>query len=154
MQGYVYGNLRAILFNCWFNMSPQQFLQLGPLRLEYRQIPAPDPSRPTLVLLHEGLGSAEQWKDFPLRLAQVSGCGVVTYSRQGYGQSSPVTLPRPLDYLSTDGTKPILPGTRIGDGAVIDHQFNTTDVCIVVKTDLVTEKYVRHYERTAKEAGP
>ncbi|MGG5886937.1 GNAT family N-acetyltransferase [Falsiroseomonas sp. HC035] len=40
-------------------------------------------------------------------------------------------------------------GGFVGDGAVIDRQFNTTDVCIVVKTDLVTEKYFRHYERTA-----
>ncbi|MCQ4162413.1 GNAT family N-acetyltransferase [Roseomonas sp. GC11] len=38
-------------------------------------------------------------------------------------------------------------GGFVGDGAVIDTQFNTTDVCIVVKTDLVTEKYSRHYER-------
>jgi putative hemolysin len=34
---------------------------------------------------------------------------------------------------------------------VIDEQFNTTDVCIVVKTDLVTDKYYRHYERQARE---
>ncbi len=40
-------------------------------------------------------------------------------------------------------------GGFVGDGAVIDHQFNTTDVCILVKTDLVTDKYYRHYERTA-----
>ncbi len=40
-------------------------------------------------------------------------------------------------------------GGFVGDGAVIDQQFNTTDVCIVVKTALVTEKYYRHYERTA-----
>lgn len=38
-------------------------------------------------------------------------------------------------------------GGFVGDGAVIDRQFNTTDVCVVVKTDLVTEKYSRHYER-------
>jgi L-ornithine Nalpha-acyltransferase len=43
-------------------------------------------------------------------------------------------------------------GGFVGDGAVIDHQFNTTDVCIVVKTDLITEKYSRHYERQAREA--
>ena len=43
-------------------------------------------------------------------------------------------------------------GGFVGDGAVIDEQFNTTDVCIVVKTDLVTEKYYRHYERRAKDA--
>jgi len=43
-------------------------------------------------------------------------------------------------------------GGFIGDGAVIDDQFNTTDVAVVVKTDLVTEKYYRHYERQAREA--
>jgi L-ornithine Nalpha-acyltransferase len=42
-------------------------------------------------------------------------------------------------------------GGFVGDGAVIDEQFNTTDVSIVVKTDLVTEKYVRHYERASRE---
>jgi len=43
-------------------------------------------------------------------------------------------------------------GAFVGDGAVIDEQFNTTDVCIVVKTELVTEKYLRHYERKSKDA--
>jgi putative hemolysin len=43
-------------------------------------------------------------------------------------------------------------GGFVGDGAVIDDQFNTTDVAVVVKTDLVTEKYYRHYERQAREA--
>jgi putative hemolysin len=44
-------------------------------------------------------------------------------------------------------------GGFVGDGAVIDHQFNTTDVCILVKTDLVTEKYYRHYERQTRESA-
>ncbi len=43
-------------------------------------------------------------------------------------------------------------GGMVGDGAVVDNQFNTTDVCVVVKTDLVSEKYYRHYERSAREA--
>lgn len=38
-------------------------------------------------------------------------------------------------------------GGFVGEGAVLDPQFNTTDVCVVVKTDLVTDKYYRHYER-------
>jgi len=42
-------------------------------------------------------------------------------------------------------------GGFVGDGAVIDRQFNTTDVCVLVKTELVTEKYYRHYERQARE---
>lgn len=43
-------------------------------------------------------------------------------------------------------------GGFIGDGAVIDHQFNTTDVSIVVKTDLITDKYSKHYERRSRDA--
>lgn len=42
-------------------------------------------------------------------------------------------------------------GGFVGDGAVIDHQFNTTDVFIIVKTDLITSRYLRHYERSTKK---
>ena len=42
-------------------------------------------------------------------------------------------------------------GGFVGDGAVIDYPFNTTDVSIIVKTDLVTDRYYRHYERRARE---
>lgn len=45
-------------------------------------------------------------------------------------------------------------GGFVGDGAVLDTQFNTTDVCVVVKTDLVTDKYYRHYERKLGGPGP
>jgi putative hemolysin len=38
-------------------------------------------------------------------------------------------------------------GGFVGDGAVIDPQFNTTDVCVVVMTERVTDKYFRHFER-------
>lgn len=38
-------------------------------------------------------------------------------------------------------------GATIGDGAVIDEQFNTTDVCIIVQTHMVTDRYKKHYER-------
>jgi putative hemolysin len=41
-------------------------------------------------------------------------------------------------------------GGWVGDGAVVDHQFNTTDVCVLVKTDQVSEKYYKHYDRTAR----
>ena len=42
-------------------------------------------------------------------------------------------------------------GGFVGDGAVIDSQFNTVDVAIVVKTDLVTERYSKHYERRSQD---
>ncbi len=38
-------------------------------------------------------------------------------------------------------------GGFVGDGAVVDAQFHTTDVCVVVKTDWVTARYVRRYTR-------
>jgi len=44
-------------------------------------------------------------------------------------------------------------GGFVGDGAVLDPQFNTTDVCVVVKTELVTDKYARHYERRTGDRG-
>jgi putative hemolysin len=42
-------------------------------------------------------------------------------------------------------------GGFVGDGAVIDHQFNTTDICVMVKTDLITAKYRAHYDRTVRD---
>ena len=42
-------------------------------------------------------------------------------------------------------------GGAVGEGAVIDEDFNTVDVCIVVRTDHVTSRYVRRYSR---DRGP
>jgi len=44
-------------------------------------------------------------------------------------------------------------GGFVGDGAVVDPQFGTTDVSIVVKTDLVTSKYYRHFARDEAAKG-
>lgn len=43
-------------------------------------------------------------------------------------------------------------GGYVGDGAVVDHQFNTTDVAILVKSELLADKYYRHYERRLRDA--
>lgn len=43
-------------------------------------------------------------------------------------------------------------GGFVGDGAVVDTQFNTTDIAVVVKTELVTNKYLRHFERDQRDA--
>ncbi len=68
-------------------------------RLEYAWFgPGPELA-PTLVLLHEGLGCVELWRDFPRRLADRTGLGVMAYSRFGYGGSDPVDVPRPLSYM-------------------------------------------------------
>jgi len=60
--------------------------------------PGPDEA-PTIVMLHEGLGCVALWRDVPAKLAEMTGCGVLAYSRFGYGASAPVSLPRPLSYM-------------------------------------------------------
>jgi putative hemolysin len=45
-------------------------------------------------------------------------------------------------------------GSTIGDGAVIDHQFNTTDVCIVMQLDKMTDRYRKHYSRKLNRPFP
>ncbi|MGA7072255.1 alpha/beta fold hydrolase [Bradyrhizobium sp.] len=83
-------------------LSAQSHLRINDSDLEYRMI-GPQPSdAPTIVMLHEGLGSAGLWGDFPDRLQAATGMGVFVYSRAGYGASSPVALPRPLDYMSRE----------------------------------------------------
>jgi pimeloyl-ACP methyl ester carboxylesterase len=83
-------------------LPPSGFLRIGAHDLECRMIgPAPSDA-PTIVMLHEGLGSAALWGDFPQALQAATGMGVFVYSRAGYGASSPVTLPRPLDYMSRE----------------------------------------------------
>src|SRR5260221_5059982 len=80
-------------------LASSGFLRIGASDLEYRMIgPAPDDA-PTIVMLHEGLGCAGLWGDFPDRLAAATGAGVLVYSRAGYGASTTVALPRPLDYM-------------------------------------------------------
>ena len=79
--------------------QPQQsFVEAGGHRLEVERF-AGDPSRPTLVFLHEGLGSVSLWKDFPASVAAATGCPVVVYSRYGYGQSDLLEAPFAVDYM-------------------------------------------------------
>jgi pimeloyl-ACP methyl ester carboxylesterase len=75
------------------------FLDLPPMRLEYRMIgPRPD-AAPTIVMLHEGLGSVALWGAFPEQVASATGAGVFVYSRAGYGRSSPGPLPRSVSFM-------------------------------------------------------
>ncbi len=100
------------------------FLDIGTQRLEYRFVGPQPEAAPTLVLLHEGLGSAGLWGDFPEKLSAATGAGVFVYSRAGYGKSSPIALPRPLTYMHEEAreTLPRLLGT-IGfrRGVLIGH---------------------------------
>jgi pimeloyl-ACP methyl ester carboxylesterase len=75
------------------------FLRIDGRRLECRWIGPGPVEAPTLVFLHEGLGSVSTWRDFPDALAKETGCGALVYSRAGYGRSDPVDLPRPVRFM-------------------------------------------------------
>lgn len=86
--------------------------------------PEPD-AAPTLVFLHEGLGSAAMWRDFPRRLADATGCGALVYSRAGHGGSSAVPpVGRAVDYLQTEAARTVpalLDGLAVRRTILVGH---------------------------------
>ena len=75
-------------------------------------------------MLHEGLGCVALWRDFPRRLAAATGFGVFAYSRAGYGQSDPVPLPRPLDYMTREARETLpelLDAIGLRRGVLLGH---------------------------------
>jgi pimeloyl-ACP methyl ester carboxylesterase len=105
-------------------LSDQGFLEIGAARLEYRMVgPRPD-TAPTLVLLHQGLGSAAMWGDFPEKLSIATGLGVFAYSRVGYGHSSPAKLPRALDFMHVEARETLprlLDAIGFRQGLLVGH---------------------------------
>lgn len=89
--------------------------------IESRRIHGSNPT--TLVFLHEGLGSAAQWRDFPDKLAQSTGYGAFIYSRYGYGGSDPVPLPRPISYMHDEAEilADLLEKEHITDAILVGH---------------------------------
>jgi len=69
---------------------------------------SPAANAPTIVMLHEGLGSIAMWKDFPEQLAQATGFGVLVYSRYGHGKSERLAEKRSVDFMHHEA-KVVLP---------------------------------------------
>ncbi len=102
-------------------MTDSGFVDIDEGRIETRRISGPGPQ---LVMLHEGLGSVAMWRDFPDRLADATGRGVLVYSRFGYGSSDPVPLPRPLTYMHHEGLTvlpKLLDVCDVGDCILVGH---------------------------------
>ncbi len=114
-------------------LPPTGFLHIGGSDLEYRMIgPAPSDA-PTIVMLHEGLGSAALWGDFPQSLQAATGMGVFVYSRAGYGASTSVTLSRPLYYMSRealDVLPALLDAIGFQRGVLLGHSDGTSIAAI------------------------
>ena len=102
-------------------------------RLEYACCgPAPSVA-PTIVMLHEGLGCLALWRDFPEKVAEVTGFGVFAYSRAGYGGSDLAELPRPLDYMTREAVEvlpEVLDGFGFKRGILLGHSDGATIAAI------------------------
>ena len=70
-----------------------QFVTIDGCRLEYQWLGPRPGTTPTIVFLHEGLGSISRWRDFPAALSARMGWGALVYNRQGYGASDPLAGP-------------------------------------------------------------
>ena len=89
--------------------APQRFKfpTVNGKRLETLLYP-PAGANTTIVMLHEGLGSVAMWKDFPERVAEATGCGVLAYSRYGHGKSDRLAEKRGADFMHHEA-KVVLP---------------------------------------------
>lgn len=118
-------------------LAEEGFLDLGDMRLEYRMIGPQPEAAPTLVLLHEGLGSAAAWGGFADELAASTGAGVFTYSRAGYGRSSPSKLPRPVSFMhdeATDALPRVLAAINFRRGILVGHSDGASIAAIYAGT--------------------
>lgn len=99
------------------------FVTATGLHLETRWVGPPPEDAPTLVFLHEGLGSVSMWRDFPDRLALETGCGALIYSRAGYGKSDPAPLPRPVRFMHDEAEilREVLARTKISQPILVGH---------------------------------
>lgn len=153
LRGAELANAGSIVEN-FFSRTSADFVNLGPpdirdvvvaaarqlsfvaagRRLRGHWLAATRPERPPLVLLHDALGCARLWRDFPERLAAATGSSVLVFDRWGSGDSEPLELPHSRQYLlaealdalpevlrTTGARRPILVGHS--DGAAIALTF-------------------------------
>ena len=100
------------------------FVEAGGARLEFLEYAPVRTDAPSLVLLHEGLGSVALWKEFPAELARATGARVIAYSRQGYGRSTPIDGDRAVDYMHREGREVlpvVLDGLGVRDPILVGH---------------------------------
>jgi pimeloyl-ACP methyl ester carboxylesterase len=99
-------------------------IDIDGMALEYQWFgPAPAHS-PTIVMLHEGLGSIKTWGEFPRRICERTGAGVFVYSRAGYGASLPSGHDLPIDYIkrhALDVLPKILETIALRRGILLGH---------------------------------
>jgi pimeloyl-ACP methyl ester carboxylesterase len=116
------------------------FVAAAGRRLEYLWAAPRVAGRPVLVFLHEGLGAAKLWRDFPARLGAATGCGALAWSRYGHGASDVLAEKRDVGYMHDEATaalpallaalgieRPILVGHSDGASIALIHAGTRRD---------------------------
>ncbi len=136
---------RAAMQLLWRGIAAYVFLHRIDVMFGCASLPGTDPERleaELTYLYHNHLAPpALRLRAIPSRYVEMRRLDPASFDHRRTQQTLPPLI---KGYLRLGGF--------IGDGAVVDQQFNTTDVAVVVKTDLITDKYYRHYERQLREA--
>ncbi|MDR4951325.1 alpha/beta hydrolase [Chryseobacterium sp. ES2] len=106
--------------------------------------------RPTIVFLHDSLGSVQLWRDFPAKLSEATHCNTLAYDRLGYGKSYPMsTHIRPVNYmeLEADLLNDVLTEINIDKVILFGHSDGGTIALITAA------KYPERVEAVICEAG-
>jgi pimeloyl-ACP methyl ester carboxylesterase len=106
--------------------------------LERKWMGPPRDGGPELVLLHEGLGSVAQWRDVPDKLGRPA----LVYSRQGYGQSPPVGVPRPLTYMHDEAARlpALLELEHVREPILVGHSDGASIAIIAAGSHVVSPR--------------
>lgn len=107
-------------------------------------------NKPTIVFLHDSLGSTQLWRDFPEKLAEATQCNVLVYDRLGYGKSFPMTThERENNYmeLEADVLNDLLSELNINDAILFGHSDGGTIALIAAS------KYPEKVKAVICEAG-
>ena len=93
---------------------------------------------PTLVFLHEGLGSIRQWRDFPAQVARATGCRALVYDRYGYGNSDVLLEDRVgTDFMHREALQflpAVLKQTKIENPILVGHSDGASIALIYAGT--------------------
>lgn len=106
--------------------------------------------KPTIVFLHDSLGSVQLWRDFPVKLAEAVQCNTLAYDRLGYGKSYPMfTHERPVNYmeLEADLQNDLLAEMNITNVILFGHSDGGTIALITAA------KYPERIKAVICEAG-
>ena len=123
-------------------MESQNSLEINNANIHYVHHEI-NPERPTLIFLHDSLGSTQLWRDFPKEVAEKTNCNLFIYDRKGYGKSSPFTIDRrELTYMHDEAD-------FLND--LIQH-FNFKDIILFGHSDggSITLLYAAKYHQNLK----